>query len=150
MVSWIRDFSNTYQSRTGRYPVIYTTTDWWRTCTGNSAAFGSTNPLWIARYASSVGTLPAGWSLVPFPFSIHFLSLIGGTTLVSTHSGNTPTTLHQTLVTQMFGMVTWLDLGGTSSSKPIVRLDLICSSHMKDGKRVIIRVQRDAALSMRI
>ncbi|WP_405020965.1 lysozyme [Kitasatospora sp. NBC_00070] len=62
MVSWIRDFSNTVHSRTGRYPVLYTTTDWWTTCTGNSTAFGTTNPLWIARYASAVGTLPAGWT----------------------------------------------------------------------------------------
>jgi len=61
MVNWIRDFSNTYHSRVGRYPVIYTTTDWWKTCTGNNAGFGSTSPLWIAHYASSVGTLPAGW-----------------------------------------------------------------------------------------
>lgn len=64
MVSWIRDFSNTYQSKTGRYPVIYTSTSWWTTCTGNSAAFASTNPLWVARYSSSVGTLPAGWRCV--------------------------------------------------------------------------------------
>jgi GH25 family lysozyme M1 (1,4-beta-N-acetylmuramidase) len=62
MVSWIRDFSNTVLSRTGRYPVIYTTTDWWTSCTGNNGGFGTTNPLWIARYASSVGTLPNGWS----------------------------------------------------------------------------------------
>ncbi|KAG5654420.1 hypothetical protein H0H81_002609 [Sphagnurus paluster] len=62
MVAWIRDFSNTYQSKTGRYPIIYTTTDWWKTCTGNNAGFGTTNPLWIARYASAIGTLPAGWS----------------------------------------------------------------------------------------
>ncbi|KAJ3484679.1 hypothetical protein NLI96_g5483 [Meripilus lineatus] len=66
MVSWIRDFSNTYHTRTGVYPVIYTTTDWWKTCTGNSASFASTNPLWIARYASSIGTLPAGWSFTTF------------------------------------------------------------------------------------
>ncbi|CAE7169941.1 unnamed protein product [Rhizoctonia solani] len=66
MVSWIKDFSNTYYSQTGRYPTIYTTTDWWQTCTGNSAAFGSTNALWIARYASAVGTLPAGWSYHTF------------------------------------------------------------------------------------
>jgi GH25 family lysozyme M1 (1,4-beta-N-acetylmuramidase) len=62
MVTWIRDFANTYRARTGRDAVIYTTADWWRTCTGNSAAFGATNPLWIARYASAPGTLPAGWS----------------------------------------------------------------------------------------
>ncbi|KAH8103959.1 glycoside hydrolase family 25 protein [Cristinia sonorae] len=66
MVTWVRDFSNTYHATTGVYPVIYTTTDWWKTCTGNSAAFGSTNPLWIAHYASSIGTLPAGWSFTTF------------------------------------------------------------------------------------
>ncbi|KAF8650930.1 hypothetical protein AX16_005028 [Volvariella volvacea WC 439] len=66
MVSWIRDFSNTYFSRTGRYPVIYTTTDWWRTCTGNNNSFGSTNPLWIASWGSSIGTLPAGWAYTTF------------------------------------------------------------------------------------
>ncbi|KZW01519.1 hypothetical protein EXIGLDRAFT_666250 [Exidia glandulosa HHB12029] len=66
MVSWIKDFSNTYQAKTTRFPVIYTTTDWWTQCTGNSAAFASTNPLWLARYASSVGTLPAGWSYETF------------------------------------------------------------------------------------
>lgn len=66
MVSWIQDFSNTYHSATGRYPVIYSTTDWWTTCTGNSAAFGTNNPLWVARYASAVGTLPAGFPYYTF------------------------------------------------------------------------------------
>ncbi|GAA0671145.1 hypothetical protein GCM10010193_24190 [Kitasatospora atroaurantiaca] len=49
-------------SRTGRYLAICTTTNWWTTCTGNNSSFGGTNPLWSARYASSVGTLPAGWA----------------------------------------------------------------------------------------
>ncbi|PIL23612.1 hypothetical protein GSI_14925 [Ganoderma sinense ZZ0214-1] len=66
MVAWIKDFSNTYHSHTGVYPIIYTTTDWWKTCTGNSAAFGNTNPLWIAHYASSIGALPAGWGFTTF------------------------------------------------------------------------------------
>lgn len=61
MVAWIHDIANTVKSRTGRDPVFYTSTSWWTTCTGNSAAF-SANPLWVARYASSVGTLPASWS----------------------------------------------------------------------------------------
>ncbi|MET7905300.1 lysozyme [Streptomyces sp. NPDC005336] len=61
MVSWIKDFTTTYKSRTGRDPVIYTSTSWWKSCTGNSSAFGSVNPLWIPRYGSSVGELPAGW-----------------------------------------------------------------------------------------
>ncbi|MCX4674288.1 lysozyme [Streptomyces sp. NBC_01433] len=61
MVAWIRDFVNTYKARTGRDPVIYTATSWWQTCTGNNASFGATNPLWVARYNSTVGELPAGW-----------------------------------------------------------------------------------------
>ncbi|GAB7185021.1 lysozyme [Kitasatospora sp. Ki12] len=66
MVSWIRDFSNTVHSRTGRYPTIYTTTNWWTQCTGNNGGFGTTNPLWVARYASTVGTLPNGWGYQTF------------------------------------------------------------------------------------
>ncbi|MEV1078791.1 lysozyme [Streptomyces sp. NPDC050211] len=62
MVSWIRDFLNQYKARTGRDAVIYTATSWWTQCTGNYAGFASANPLWVARYASTVGTLPAGWS----------------------------------------------------------------------------------------
>ncbi|MFC7930177.1 lysozyme [Streptomyces cinereoruber] len=61
MVSWIRDFLNRYKARTGRDAVIYTATSWWTQCTGNYSGFAATNPLWIARYASSVGELPAGW-----------------------------------------------------------------------------------------
>lgn len=61
MVAWIQDFSNTIQARVGRPPMIYTTTDWWQTCTGNSAAF-SNNPLHIAAYNEvGPGTLPASW-----------------------------------------------------------------------------------------
>jgi GH25 family lysozyme M1 (1,4-beta-N-acetylmuramidase) len=63
MSAWIRSFTTTYRSRTWRDAVIYTTTDWWTTCTGGDASFGATNPLWIARYASAVGTLPAGWGV---------------------------------------------------------------------------------------
>ncbi|KAG6857073.1 hypothetical protein H0H87_010038 [Tephrocybe sp. NHM501043] len=66
MVAWIKDFSNTYHASTSRFPVIYTTTDWWKTCTGNNPSFASTNPLWVARYASAVGALPAGWTYHTF------------------------------------------------------------------------------------
>ncbi|WP_461162848.1 GH25 family lysozyme, partial [Sinomonas notoginsengisoli] len=62
MVQWIADFSNTMVSLTGRRPAIYSTTDWWSRCTGNSGGF-SNNPLWIAAYnKSGPGTLPASWS----------------------------------------------------------------------------------------
>jgi GH25 family lysozyme M1 (1,4-beta-N-acetylmuramidase) len=60
MVTWIRDFLKRYKDRTHRDAVIYTATTWWADCTGNYSGFGA-NPLWIARYASSPGTLPAGW-----------------------------------------------------------------------------------------
>ncbi|KAJ8592145.1 glycoside hydrolase [Rhizopogon salebrosus TDB-379] len=43
--------------------VIYTTTDRRTTCTGNSATFASTSPLWIAHPGSYIETLPAGWSM---------------------------------------------------------------------------------------
>lgn len=60
MVAWIRDFANTVRARTGRDVVFYTSTSWWSLCTGNNASFGN-NPLWIPRYGSSVGALPASW-----------------------------------------------------------------------------------------
>lgn len=61
MVSWIRAFSNEVHAQTNKYPMIYTTFDWWSTCTGNSAAFAATNPFWIAKYSSTPPTaLPAG------------------------------------------------------------------------------------------
>ncbi|KAF8630855.1 hypothetical protein AX17_005214 [Amanita inopinata Kibby_2008] len=66
MVSWIHDFSNTYHSHTKRYPVIYTTTDWWTSCTGNNGGFAATNPLWIAHFSTSIGPLPAGYSYTTF------------------------------------------------------------------------------------
>ncbi|WP_407288896.1 lysozyme [Streptomyces sp. BP-8] len=61
MVNWIQDFVETYREETGRDAVIYTSTNWWKRCTGNSGRFGHSNPLWVPRYGSSVGALPAGW-----------------------------------------------------------------------------------------
>lgn len=60
MVQWIRDFSNRVNTRTGRLPMIYTTTDWWARCTGNSGAF-TEQPLHIAAYSSQLGAIPSGW-----------------------------------------------------------------------------------------
>lgn len=61
MTSWIKSFSDTYKARWNKYPAIYTSTSWWNQCVGSS--FSSTNPLWVARYASSVGTLPYDWGV---------------------------------------------------------------------------------------
>lgn len=61
MSAWITDFSTTVNTRTGRFPTIYTTTNWWNTCTGANPTFGATNPLFIAHYNTTPGPLPAGW-----------------------------------------------------------------------------------------
>ena len=60
MVSWVRSFSNEIKAKYNKYPMIYTTLDWWTTCTGNSSAFAATNPFWIAKYSSTAPTPPAG------------------------------------------------------------------------------------------
>lgn len=61
MVAWIKAFSDRYQEVTSRYPLLYTNPSWWSECTGNSDAFVDTNPLVLARYASSPGEIPGGW-----------------------------------------------------------------------------------------
>ncbi|WP_157183030.1 lysozyme [Sciscionella marina] len=60
MTSWIKDFSDTYKAKTNKYPAIYTSTNWWNQCV--SGDFSKTNPLWVARYSSSVGALPPNWT----------------------------------------------------------------------------------------
>ncbi|OJD23799.1 N,O-diacetylmuramidase [Blastomyces percursus] len=60
MVSWIRDFVNTYKNKTGRYPMIYTSPSWWQSCTGDSRVFASTCSLVMTRWAKSPGTAPGG------------------------------------------------------------------------------------------
>jgi lysozyme len=64
MTAWIKDFSDTYHARTNKYPTIYSSTSWWSQCVDGD--FHSTNPLWVARYASSVGALPYNWSVYTF------------------------------------------------------------------------------------
>jgi GH25 family lysozyme M1 (1,4-beta-N-acetylmuramidase) len=61
MVAWIGDFLHRYKARTGRDAVIYTATSWWTQCTGSYSGFGASNPLWIPRYDTTPGPLPAGW-----------------------------------------------------------------------------------------
>jgi GH25 family lysozyme M1 (1,4-beta-N-acetylmuramidase) len=66
VVTWLKTFSNQVHKNTGRYPVIYTTTDWWRQCTGNSSALAKTDRIWIANWSGSPGILPAGWKAWKF------------------------------------------------------------------------------------
>ncbi|GHF51548.1 hypothetical protein GCM10017566_25910 [Amycolatopsis bartoniae] len=63
MVAWITDFSTTLRALVGHVPIIYTSTRWWKACTGNSTVFSGSHVLWLARYAPDPGELPGGWSL---------------------------------------------------------------------------------------
>jgi GH25 family lysozyme M1 (1,4-beta-N-acetylmuramidase) len=72
MRTWIASFITEYHTRTTRWATIYTTTDWWTTCTGNYPAFWNNDPLSIAHYANNPGTLPAGtpfWSFWQYSHS---------------------------------------------------------------------------------
>ncbi len=60
MISWIQSFVTEAAAKTGAKPVIYTSTQWWTDCTGNSATF-SADPLWIAAYGVSSPTIPSAW-----------------------------------------------------------------------------------------
>jgi len=68
MRAWIKSFLVTYKKLTTRDAVIYTTTDWWTKCTGNTTKFSRTNPLWAARWTptTGAGTLPGGWPYYTF------------------------------------------------------------------------------------
>ncbi len=66
MRTWISAFINEVHAKTTRWATIYSTTDWWTTCTGNTSIYAANDPLFIARYASAVGTLPAGWGFWTF------------------------------------------------------------------------------------
>jgi GH25 family lysozyme M1 (1,4-beta-N-acetylmuramidase) len=66
MVAWIQEFVDTYRVRTGRNPVIATSSAWWKQCTGGSRAFGSL-PLWTnVNTPGRVPVLPDGWRSYTF------------------------------------------------------------------------------------
>jgi GH25 family lysozyme M1 (1,4-beta-N-acetylmuramidase) len=65
MVAWITAFIAEMKKDSGKTPIIYTTTDWWDSCTADSAAFKA-DPLWIASYGVSVPSIPAAWSNLTF------------------------------------------------------------------------------------
>jgi GH25 family lysozyme M1 (1,4-beta-N-acetylmuramidase) len=63
MRTWISQFVTEIKKDLGtsKAPIIYTTADWWNTCTGNDTAF-SGDPLWLASYGVTNPALPAGWN----------------------------------------------------------------------------------------
>jgi GH25 family lysozyme M1 (1,4-beta-N-acetylmuramidase) len=60
MVAWIAAFVRQAEALTGMPPVIYTTANWWRQCTGNTARFRR-DPLWVAAYGVSAPAMPSSW-----------------------------------------------------------------------------------------
>jgi GH25 family lysozyme M1 (1,4-beta-N-acetylmuramidase) len=67
MDAWIWSFTDEYASRTGVYPVIYSSNSWWTACVGVDPSFADYDPLWIANYtASAGGPRPSGWSFYTF------------------------------------------------------------------------------------
>ena len=60
MTAWLTAFVTEARALTGQYPLIYTTADWWNTCTGRSTAFGA-DPMWVAAYGFASPPMPAGW-----------------------------------------------------------------------------------------
>jgi GH25 family lysozyme M1 (1,4-beta-N-acetylmuramidase) len=60
MTAWITAFTTEARQLTGQLPVIYTTADWWHTCTGDSRALGS-DPLWVAAWGAGPPPMPSGW-----------------------------------------------------------------------------------------
>jgi len=65
MTAWVSAFVTTADELTGQYPVIYTTADWWKSCTGNSTAF-TADPMWVAAYGFNSPPMPAGWTAYTF------------------------------------------------------------------------------------
>jgi GH25 family lysozyme M1 (1,4-beta-N-acetylmuramidase) len=66
MVDWIASFADAYQSLTTVFPVIYTPSAWWATCTGNYGGFADLDPLWITGSGTAASALPSGWSTYTF------------------------------------------------------------------------------------
>jgi GH25 family lysozyme M1 (1,4-beta-N-acetylmuramidase) len=61
MTSWVEAFSNEVRHKTGEFPILYTTANWWDTC-ADSTALGQ-DALWDAAYTTAASPpLPAGWS----------------------------------------------------------------------------------------
>jgi GH25 family lysozyme M1 (1,4-beta-N-acetylmuramidase) len=88
MVDWISTFATEVRARTGKAPIVYTTTGWWNTCTGGSTAFGA-DPLWIGALGATSPTLPAGWSSWTFwQYADATVAGIPGTTGISYFNGD--------------------------------------------------------------
>jgi lysozyme len=60
MNGWIAGFVGQARALTGKWPVIYTTANWWRECTGATSRFRR-DPLWLAAYGGTKPAVPSTW-----------------------------------------------------------------------------------------
>jgi GH25 family lysozyme M1 (1,4-beta-N-acetylmuramidase) len=60
MISWITGFTARAEALTGKWPIIYTTADWWQECTGSTGQFRR-DPLWLAAFGGTLPTVPSPW-----------------------------------------------------------------------------------------
>jgi GH25 family lysozyme M1 (1,4-beta-N-acetylmuramidase) len=60
MIAWIKGFVSEAKTLTGTRPIIYTTADWWRQCTGGATRFARSS-LWVADYGVGTPAVPAAW-----------------------------------------------------------------------------------------
>jgi GH25 family lysozyme M1 (1,4-beta-N-acetylmuramidase) len=60
MKAWLSAFVTEAKTLTGQYPLIYTTANWWDTCTAKATAFGA-DPMWVAAYGTASPPMPVGW-----------------------------------------------------------------------------------------
>jgi GH25 family lysozyme M1 (1,4-beta-N-acetylmuramidase) len=66
LVSWISAFLTEMKAKSGKTPIIYTDPSFWSKCTGNSTAFSSAYPLWLASWGVTSPAAMASWSSPAF------------------------------------------------------------------------------------
>ncbi|HET6189761.1 MAG TPA: GH25 family lysozyme [Trebonia sp.] len=125
MRTWISSFVSTARSVTGQYPIIYTTANWWDTCTGSSTAFGA-DPMWVAAYGVSSPPMPAGWPAYTF----WQYSSSGTVSGVST-SGGTDLSYFNPRVVGLIDPGSQASKGGAKVGMQVASLDALARATLK-------------------
>jgi GH25 family lysozyme M1 (1,4-beta-N-acetylmuramidase) len=125
MRTWVSSFVSTAHSATGQYPIIYTTANWWDTCTGSSTAFGA-DPMWVAAYGVSSPPLPAGWRAYTF----WQYSSTGTVSGVST-AGGTDLSYFNPNVVGLIDPGNLASKGGAKVGRPVASLDAVARATLK-------------------
>jgi GH25 family lysozyme M1 (1,4-beta-N-acetylmuramidase) len=125
MRTWISSFVSTAHSATGQYPIIYTTANWWDTCTGSSTAFGA-DPMWVAAYGVSSPPMPAGWPAYTF----WQYSSSGTVSGVST-SGGTDLSYFNPGVVGLIDPGSQVSKGGAKAGLQVASLDALARATLK-------------------